>query len=90
MSKKHLLTAVVALFLVILIFTIVKYTVNNQSLLVSPILEKLAIQLTIPSPSPTLAPPKAPKTFQFDSSTDLKSELEKVNPQVLEDDFAGF
>ncbi|MDP3974182.1 MAG: hypothetical protein Q8P92_05125 [Candidatus Daviesbacteria bacterium] len=37
-----------------------------------------------PTPIPT---PNAPKTFQFDSSTDLKQELEKVNPQVLDSDF---
>lgn len=28
-----------------------------------------------------------PKTFQFDSATDLKMELNKVNPQVLDSDF---
>ncbi len=31
--------------------------------------------------------PNAPKSFQFDSSTDLKMELDKVNPQVLDSDF---
>lgn len=35
----------------------------------------------------TPAPPQAPKTFQFDASTDLKAELEKVNPQILDSDF---
>jgi len=37
-----------------------------------------------PTPIPT---PNAPKTFQFDSSTDLEAELEKVNPEVLDSDF---
>lgn len=42
--------------------------------------------------TPTLTPapivkPNAPKTYFFDSSTDLKMELEKVNPQVLDSDF---
>ena len=37
--------------------------------------------------APPLPTPNAPKTFQFDSSTDLKMELEKINPQVLESDF---
>ena len=36
------------------------------------------------TPVPTL---NAPKTFQFDSSTDLKMELDKVNPQILDSDF---
>lgn len=39
------------------------------------------------SPSPTPVPPNAPKTFQYDSSTDLKKELENINPQVLDSDF---
>lgn len=39
-----------------------------------------------PSPTP-LSIPNAPKTFQFDSSTDLKTELEKVDPEVLDSDF---
>jgi len=41
-----------------------------------------------PTPTPVPATtPNAPKTFQFDSSTDLKAELEKVNPQILDSDF---
>ncbi len=40
-----------------------------------------------PAPSETPAPPSAPKTFKFDNSTDLKVELEKVNPQILDSDF---
>lgn len=40
------------------------------------------------TPNPTPIPtPDAPKTFKFDSSTDLKAELDKVNPQVLDSDF---
>lgn len=43
-----------------------------------------------PTPSETSSPdptPAVPKTFNFDSSTDLKMELDKVNPQVLDSDF---
>ena len=40
-----------------------------------------------PSPIPTLIPSPTPKTFNFDSSTDLRGELETVNPQVLDSDF---
>lgn len=35
-----------------------------------------------PSSTPTLLPKL--KTFQFDSSTDLGAELEKVDPKVLD------
>lgn len=38
-----------------------------------------------PSSTPTLLPKL--KTFQFDSATDLKVELEKVDPKVLDYDF---
>lgn len=38
------------------------------------------------TPTP-IATPNAPKSFNFDASTDLKAELEKVNPQVLDSDF---
>ena len=31
--------------------------------------------------------PEAPKTFKFDRTTDLKVELEKINPKVLDSDF---
>lgn len=37
-----------------------------------------------PSPSPNI---KTPKEFKFDATTDLKMELEKVNPEVLDSDF---
>lgn len=40
-----------------------------------------------PTPTPISQSPQAPKTFKFDRNTDLKSELEKVNPQVLDADF---
>ncbi len=34
-----------------------------------------------------VATPNPPKTFKFDASTDLKKELDSVNPQVLDSDF---
>lgn len=40
-----------------------------------------------PNPIPTPTPGPRPKTFIFDSSTDLKKELESINPQVLDSDF---
>lgn len=36
------------------------------------------------SPNTTL---NAPATFNFDSSTDLKKELNSINPQILDSDF---
>lgn len=40
-----------------------------------------------PTSVPTSQLPQAPKTFKFDRSTDLKSELDKINPQILDADF---
>lgn len=47
----------------------------------------LTSSIPTPIPIPTPAPPVAPKTFQFDSLTDLQAELEKVNPQIMDSDF---
>lgn len=35
----------------------------------------------------TPTPAATPKQYQFDASSDLKKELESVNPQVLDSDF---
>ncbi len=57
----------------------------NPVLQMSPELRKLAGR----KPAPTETPSNivAPKTFKFDSSTDLKKELESINPEILENDF---
>lgn len=52
--------------------------------LASPMGQKNYHFATTPTPVPT---PNSPRTFQFDSSTDLKLELDKVNPQMLDSDF---
>lgn len=44
------------------------------------------VETTTPAPTP-VPTPNAPKTFKFDGSTDLKMELDKVNPEVLDSDF---
>lgn len=43
-------------------------------------------KLPPPAPAP-VSTPNAPKTFDFDSSIDLRQELDKINPQVLDSDF---
>lgn len=74
MSKKFL---IVLAILIVSIFVITKK--GSMGNLVNP--------QSAPTFVPTLAAPVAPKTFNFDSSTDLKTELEKVNPQILDSDF---
>lgn len=53
--------------------------------LINPGLVRTNSQI-VATPVPT-STPAPPKQYQFDSSTDLKKELESINPQVLEADF---
>lgn len=77
MKRKTLL-----LIMLTILATVVVYFVTSEkgTRLVDPTFVQ-------PTPVSTPSPPQTPKTFQFDSSTDLKVELEKVNPQVLDSDF---
>ncbi len=40
-------------------------------------------QLVISTPTPG----PRPKVFKYDAATDLKQELEKINPQIYDSDF---
>lgn len=71
--KKSILILIV-LGIIVIIFT------NKDGRLIAPATQSLS------TPMPT-ATPAAPIIFQFDKSTDLELELEKVNPQVLDSDF---
>lgn len=84
MKKKTLLMIVLTILATIVVYFVTSK--QNASLVGSTFIQ----QITRPQPSPNSTPvstPNAPKTFKFDSSTDLKAELEKVNPQVLDADF---
>ena len=83
------MTKIPLIIILTIMATIVVYFVTgkNEGGLVGP---KFIQQITHSQPVQTSVPvasPNAPKTFNFDSSTDLKKELEKVNPQVLDSDF---
>lgn len=81
MSRKIL----IAVSIVIIIVGIWGFRLNRtQNDLAGPLSDN---PTPPPSESPSPSPLQAPKTFKFDSSTDLKQELEKVNPQVLDSDF---
>lgn len=79
MKRKYIFATAVAILSLIIFWSIGKNTINGN--LVGPGLMQSS---AAPTPVPT---PNAPKTFNFDSSTDLQGELEKVNPQVLDSDF---
>lgn len=72
MNKKIFMIFII---FIIFIMLILRYGGNKTDKIASPGF----------SPSPT--PVSTPKTFQFDSTTDLQKELEKVDPKVLDSDF---
>lgn len=84
MNKKKLIIFITIIIIIIVIFFLTqggqtKVLVNPGGLLIG--------KTESFTPASTPAPPNAPKTFKFDGSTDLKMELDKVNPQVLDSDF---
>lgn len=78
MSKQKL-TIVIILFLVVVFFIFEKSTVNKNISLTNS-----GLSTSSPVASSSYNPPKEVK---YDSSTDLKKELDSVNPQVLDSDF---
>ncbi len=83
MKKSYLLIIVISISLILL--TIFILTPQGwKARLVNPMGQGNQNYDAISTPAPT---PNSPKTFNFDSTTDLKVELEKVNPQVLDSDF---
>ncbi len=79
--KKFLLGVVIILIMIWLLGG------KKETRLMGPgFIQQIIHQQSIPTPAP-VAKPNAPRTFNFDSTTDLKLELEKVNPQVLDSDF---
>lgn len=84
MKNNKIVIIVLILILLTVFFAIVKYAVNENSL-ISPALQVVSGQKAVPSEAPSII--VAPKTYIFDSSTDLKKELDSINPQVLDSDF---
>ncbi|MDD5416159.1 MAG: hypothetical protein PHE48_04110 [Candidatus Daviesbacteria bacterium] len=84
MSKSKIVTAVLILLLVGVLFLFIKYMGKGDRLLVNPGVEKAASQSTFPPSTSSYNPPQE---IKYDSSTDLKKELDSIDPQVLESDF---
>lgn len=80
--NRRILITIMLVSVVIIIWLIARS--NSQSKLFAPgYSQTLGEQV----PEPTPAPPVAPKTFELDAATDLEAELEKINPEVLDNDF---
>ncbi len=86
MSKKIIFMIFITIIIVILTLAfLVKIPGGN---LISPNLPSILKKpIQTSSPIPTPIPSPTPKIFNFDASSDLKGELETVNPQVLDSDF---
>lgn len=85
MNRKLILVIIVTLFV-----TAVASYVNSKNYKVGNLTGSGFIRNNpniFPTSLTTPESPQAPKSFKFNSSTDLKMELEKVNPQVLDSDF---
>lgn len=83
MSKTGWIVMIVITIVVIMVVIFMQVPSGLRSKLISPAVmgEKIEEQVVETSE------PVAPKTFKFNSSTDLKKELESINPQVLDSDF---
>ena len=86
-SRKNIFATAVAFLFLLAVLFLVGNGINKSGGLIGPaFIQQITHSNSTPSPTP-IAAPVAPKTFNFDSSTDLKVELEKVDPQVLDSDF---
>ena len=82
--KKPTLFIMVAILVSLIL--IANYKLNNpigEKGLASPNM----VQNLFTKPSPTPSPSPKIKTYKFDSTTDLKKELDSINPQILDSDF---
>lgn len=85
--RKKIILIVVTIFISLLLLKISLFPPQGWKVnLVNPMgqldnLVSTPAPVVIPSATPT------PKTYKFDSTTDLKKELDSINPQVLDSDF---
>lgn len=86
MGKNKVTTIILILLLLVAIWLVASLTIGKNKGLANPLLGKPASQTIQPSATPAYNPPKEMK---YDSNSNLKEELEAINPQVLDEDFTG-
>lgn len=84
MKSNYLLFLPVIAVILILGFYLITQKTNSLRLLAP---QGKAEQSPKVAPSPTLTPTPTPPIFNYNRSTNLKEELEKVSPQVDSSDF---
>lgn len=83
MKRKYLFSLIIIIIITVIVFILI--LLRGEDKLADPGVSQESTPVASPSPeTPSYNPPPEVK---FDSSTDLKAELEKVNPQVLDSDF---
>lgn len=86
MNKNRLTTLFLVLFLIGILIIIYQYAANQgwiSTSLISPAVKQGVNQL--PKQQETTFNP--PKEVKYDSATNLKDELNSINPEVLDEDF---
>jgi hypothetical protein len=68
-----------------IIILVTLFVIGGILLTVSKVSETKLVSPNFTPPMPSTSP--RPKTFQFNSKTNLEAELDTVNPQVLDSDF---
>ncbi len=92
MSKKLVVIIVIVLLVTSVLFMITRSAGDGKEALISPVVRKVfrqPVPALTPAPMPVSQTPSynPPKEIHYNGSTDLKQELESVNPEVLESDF---
>lgn len=85
--KNRLITIFLVLILIGIILLLGNFVLNKNS--VPTAIEKMTVlpKSFSQNSKPTLTPTPTPITFNFDKTTDLKAELDSINPEVLDSDF---
>lgn len=68
---------IITFIIIITVITIIIFISNSS----------LKSSLVTPSSVPVSTPVPTPKLYQFDEKTDLKMELDSINPEVSDSDF---
>lgn len=89
--KNNFLTFFLILLLIgVCIFVItIFFRKTDSPNLIKPQLEKVSKIVGLPKITPSATPTPTPISYNFNKSTDLKKELESVNPQMLDIDFSS-
>ncbi len=83
--KNIFITLALIIFLIITSLLVIRFIFpSSATTLISPIISKSANTVATPMPTPAFNPPTV---IKYDSSTDLKKELDSIDPETNNSDF---